>query len=90
MENSITDNNWVNNKYPVKQLKVANKVISYREAGSENNDKPVMAVLHGIGSGSGSWIHIMSHFEGQYRIIAWDAPGYNLSCLLYTSPSPRD
>ena len=82
MGNINTDNNWVDKKYPVKQFKVANQVISYREAGSANNDKPVMAVLHGIGSGSGSWIHIMSQFEGQYRIIAWDAPGYNLSAPL--------
>ena len=78
----ITDNNWVDNKFPVKQIQLANQVISYREAGSENNDNPVMVVLHGIGSGSGSWIHTMSHFEGQYRIIAWDAPGYNLSTPL--------
>jgi len=38
-----------------------------------------MILLHGIGSGSGSWVHTLSYFEKKYEVIAWDAPGYNLS-----------
>jgi len=47
--------------------------ISYREAGSGT---PVV-ILHGLGGRSESWA---PHYDGladRYRIIGWDAPGYN-------------
>lgn len=46
--------------------------IAWREAG---HGTPLL-LLHGIGSGSGSW---GGQFEGlaqAYRVLAWDAPGY--------------
>ena len=82
MNHETTNNNWVDEKYPVKTVELDNRVVSYREAGSKNNNIPVMAVLHGIGSGSGSWVNTMSYFENKFHVLAWDAPGYNFSTSL--------
>lgn len=45
-------------------------------------------LLHGIGSGSGSWAYqLQAAQECQQRVLAWDAPGYGASTLL-TGESP--
>ena len=49
--------------------------ISYREAG---NGTPVV-ILHGLGGRSESWVPQYEALSGRYRIIGWDAPGYNQS-----------
>ena len=82
MEQSAGGNFWVDEKFPVKQIDVGYRVFSYRQAGSQENKTPAIALLHGIGSGSGSWAHMLSYFGDHYRVLAWDAPGYNLSTSL--------
>jgi pimeloyl-ACP methyl ester carboxylesterase len=55
--------------------------ISYREAGSGT---PVV-ILHGLGGRSESWVPQYDALSDRYRIIGWDAPGYNES-----SEMPQD
>jgi len=35
-----------------------------------------LVLLHGIGSGSGSWVFQLASMAARHRVIAWDAPGY--------------
>ncbi len=49
--------------------------ISYREAGA---GVPVV-ILHGLGGRSDSWVPQYENLSGKYRVIGWDAPGYNES-----------
>ena len=49
--------------------------ISYREAGSGT---PVV-ILHGLGGRSESWVPQYDALSDRYRVIGWDAPGYNQS-----------
>ena len=49
--------------------------VSVRIAGAG----PDVILLHGIGSGSGSWIYQLAGLSSRYRITAWDAPGYGAS-----------
>lgn len=51
--------------------------ISYMEAG--NASAPPLLLLHGIGSNSSGWRFILNALASQYRVIAWNAPGYMLS-----------
>ena len=74
---------WVDDVFPVQQMAVDGRIQAYREAG--DRAAPLIILLHGIGSGSGSWAFLMNHFKDSYRLIAWDAPGYNIS-----TPLPLD
>ena len=74
---------WVDDAYPSRHVDVDGRIQAYREAG--DRETPLMMLLHGIGSGSGSWGYLMDHFKDRYRLIAWDAPGYNIS-----TPLPED
>ena len=47
-------------------------MLSYRECG----EGPALVLLHGIGSGSASWLFQLEELSERYRVIAWDAPGY--------------
>ena len=49
--------------------------VSIRTTGSG----PAVVLLHGIGSGSGSWVYQLAGLEPRYRVVAWDAPGYGES-----------
>ena len=69
--------------YPLRETDAAGRHFSYREAGSG----PALVLLHGIGSGSGSWGHQLAAFSGSHRVVAWDAPGYGGSANL-APPSP--
>lgn len=60
---------------------------SYREAGQGKT----LVLLHGISSGSGSWIRQLQDLSHDFHIIAWDAPGYGESDLLNTAqPNATD
>ena len=48
---------------------------SYREAGTGK----VLVLLHGISSGSGSWVKQLQDLSHHFHVIAWDAPGYGQS-----------
>ncbi|MBO6757598.1 MAG: alpha/beta fold hydrolase [Roseibium sp.] len=49
--------------------------ISWKEAGSG----PAVVLLHGIGGGASSWTYQLAGLSSQYRMIAWDMPGYGTS-----------
>ena len=60
--------------------------LSYRETGAGQ----ALVLLHGIGSGSASWLNQLETLQG-YRLIAWDAPGYEDSDFLQKEkPLPSD
>lgn len=65
------------------QLSIAKRVIGYREAGGDAGDAASPALplvlLHGIGSGSASWVDQLAHLGSSRRVLAWDAPGYGRS-----------
>lgn len=63
---------------------VAGRRISFRECGSG----PAVVLLHGIGSGAGSWQLLSTLLTQRVRVIAWDAPGYGDSDAL-AEPQPK-
>nr|WP_216821242.1 alpha/beta hydrolase [Marinobacterium profundum] len=68
-------------RYPLQMLQFKGRRLAYREAG----EGPVLLLLHGISSGSGSWVQQFESLSAQYRVIAWDAPGYGGSDALKTA-----
>ncbi len=61
--------------------------VSFRVCGE---GAPIV-LLHGIGSGSGSWLHQLDLLGGHFRVIAWDAPGYGSSTpLVPAAPQAAD
>jgi pimeloyl-ACP methyl ester carboxylesterase len=52
--------------------------MAWREGGSGTP----LVLLHGIGSGSGSWTAQLQALSADYRVLAWDAPGYGGSAAL--------
>ena len=48
------------------------KTVAWREAG----DGDTLVLLHGIGGNSESWKEQLNQMCDQYRVIAWDMPGY--------------
>ncbi|MBZ0216789.1 MAG: alpha/beta hydrolase [Fimbriimonadaceae bacterium] len=69
-------------RYPVRVIKADGHDFSYREAGEPGEDKPTLLLLHGIGSGSGSWVRLFDSLKAIAHLIAWDAPGYGTSMPL--------
>lgn len=72
-------------QHPALSMSPQGAALSWREAGARaghDDGKPVLVLLHGIGSGSGSWLNQLGALAGSHRIIAWDAPGYGLSAAL--------
>jgi pimeloyl-ACP methyl ester carboxylesterase len=67
---------------PVKhaQIPAGNKhaMVRYREAGSALRSDAALVLLHGIGSGSASWVYQLDTADTRHdaRVVAWDAPGY--------------
>lgn len=61
--------------------------LAWREAGQG----APLVLLHGIGSASDSWEFQLEHFAHDYRVVAWDAPGYGGSGdLAMDTPSAAD
>ena len=58
--------------FPLRLFNLKSRTFSYREKGEGH----AIILLHGIGSGSGSWIDQLKHLASKYKVIAWDAPGY--------------
>ena len=58
--------------HPAEPVATAFGTITCRRAGSGAD----VVLLHGIGSGSGSWAYQLDALAGAYRLAAWDAPGY--------------
>jgi pimeloyl-ACP methyl ester carboxylesterase len=61
------------------------------QAVRETGTGPAVVLLHGIGSGAGSWLEVALQL-GQYaRVVAWDAPGYGDSTpLSVEAPGAED
>ena len=51
---------------------VGDTAFSYAEAGNG----PALVLLHGIGSAARSWAPQFAGLADEFRVIAWDAPGY--------------
>ena len=68
--------------YPLQTKIIDDVVYGYREAGGNSNH---LVLLHGISSGSGSWIYQFENLSHDFHIIAWDAPGYGSSSNLNIS-----
>lgn len=64
--------------HPLQKRTVGDGTIAWREAGAG----PPLVLLHGIGSGSGSWQAQLDHLSARFRVLAWDAPGYGGSSPL--------
>jgi pimeloyl-ACP methyl ester carboxylesterase len=63
--------------------------ISFLAAGSA--DRPAILLLHGIGSNANGWRRVMHRLRDDYRVVAWNAPGYYLSSnLCADSPAADD
>lgn len=74
---------------PVQQIELDGVIQCYRETGSQH--KQAVLLLHGISSGSGSWINQLQMLGQYFHVIAWDAPGYGQSSALTTAtPDARD
>jgi pimeloyl-ACP methyl ester carboxylesterase len=55
--------------------------------GSDTASVPApLVLLHGIGSGSGSWVRQLEALGDAREVLAWDAPGYGSSTPV---PAPR-
>ena len=67
----------------------ANRVITYRAAGDER--APAIVLLHGIGSSSAGYRAQLAALGKNYRVIAWDAPGYGQSSpFAISTPAATD
>ena len=62
-------------QWPAQVVPTAGGDIAYRRAGQG----PLLVLLHGIGSGSGSWLRQLQTLQSRYTVLAWDAPGYGQS-----------
>ena len=72
---------------PLQTANIAGRAVAWREAGQG----PGLVLLHGIGGLSDSWEYQFDHFSNEFRVIAWDMPGYGGSQGLDdVSPSVDD
>ena len=70
--------------FPARDLALPDGVVvRVRQAGPP--EAPAVVLLHGIGSGSPSWLPCVRELAATHRAIAWDAPGYGGS-----TPLPED
>lgn len=60
----------------------AGGVIEYRHAGAAPGRAPTLVLLHGIGSGAGSWLRQLQAAGPGRCVVAWNAPGYGRSSRL--------
>jgi pimeloyl-ACP methyl ester carboxylesterase len=62
--------------YPVLETGLPDSsLITFRQ--SRGTGLGTVALLHGIGSNSGSWLAQLAHGLGVGRVLAWNAPGYS-------------
>lgn len=55
---------------------------SHGPARANTGELPPLVCLHGIGSGSASWLGLAGALPGDVGLLAWDAPGYGESTPL--------
>lgn len=61
--------------FPLQRTMLAGRQLAYRRVGQG----PVLLLLHGISSGSGSWVCQLEQLAAQFTLVAWDMPGYGQS-----------
>ncbi|MDR3097590.1 MAG: alpha/beta fold hydrolase, partial [Paraburkholderia sp.] len=71
-------------RFALRDARVGEARVSYREAGSESGKEArPLVLLHGIGSGAASWVQqfeaLGAAVQKPRRVLAWDAPGYGAS-----------
>lgn len=65
-------------------------VVAVRECGPRAA-RPAVVLLHGISSGSASWLAVATALADRHQAIAWDAPGYGDSTPLdAAAPAAED
>lgn len=72
-------------KYPLQLVTQNDVTVSFRDNGVAS--ATTIVFLHGIGSGSASWLQQFESRFGDCRLIAWDAPGYGDSNIIVDSSS---
>lgn len=88
--------NELSQRFAPQTIDTAMGRIGFRRAGPEAAGEgapalPPLVLLHGIGSGSGSWVRQLEAFAGTRQVLAWDAPGYGQSeALPMAEPSAED
>jgi pimeloyl-ACP methyl ester carboxylesterase len=60
------------NNIEQKQIDLPGGTLTYRAAGTGDP----LVFLHGLGGNSMSWVRQLETLSGEFRLIAWDAPGY--------------
>lgn len=65
-------------RHALQRVPTAQGVIAYRRAGvgAATGAVTPLVLLHGIGSGSGSWVRQLEALSATREVLAWDAPGY--------------
>ena len=58
-------------KYPVQTIEINGQLQAYREAGQGQT----LILLHGISSGSASWVNQLDVLSHHFHVIAWDEIG---------------
>lgn len=66
-------------RFPEQCVDTAQRTIGYRKAGDSHLHTMPIVMLHGIGSGSASWVRQMETLGDAHQVLAWDAPGYGQS-----------
>jgi pimeloyl-ACP methyl ester carboxylesterase len=73
--------------FPSQTVSVGGRKLAFRESGQGET----LVLLHGIGSGSASWLFQLEELSSNYRVIAWDAPGYgDADAFAIDTPGPQD
>ncbi len=68
--------------FPARTVRPDGCAFSYREGRGGERAAAAVVLLHGIGSGSASWVHQLAGLGDAFRVVAWDAPGYGESAPL--------
>jgi len=66
-------------RFPEQRVDTAQRTIGYRKAGDTHLRTMPIVMLHGIGSGSASWVRQMETLGAAHQVLVWDAPGYGQS-----------
>ncbi len=74
---AMTDLQALAQRFAPQAVDTAGGRIGFRRAGAGHGQPLVL--LHGIGSGSGSWVCQLEAFGDAREVLAWDAPGYGAS-----------
>ncbi|MDR5821724.1 alpha/beta hydrolase [Caballeronia sp. LZ043] len=79
-------------RFPARIADAGGVIVAYREATAAHATHALpLVLLHGLGSGAGSWVQQLEALGGTRRVLAWDAPGYGVSTpVAPASPRPED